>query len=424
MIAQPAKTLRLLWALWTIFVAYGATIPFQFAGDGTSVFDKLRDGLQSSGSNRDLSIPDVTQNILLFVPFGALGFLAGAAKFPFRRTLWMTSLGLLLSLVVEAAQLFTIDRVASLTDVAANTSGALMGALTAWLLRDAFHLAKNRLRREGLAGVPELRPLGVSALLLLVAFWQPFDFTLDVGVVAAKVRALQGDSWQFSGFRDEGTSIMLSVFLATSLSGYLSVLGERRPALQAAILGCVFLILLESSQLVVESRMPGLWDFSIALLGLISGCSIWVAATRIEAPRLWLAVIVLATLGSAALQMLSPFKWTATYHTMGWFPFFSYYSHTTVETLSHVLESALLYVPVGFFIGKLEHVPWRAAITALGLSLLVAGSIECLQGWIVDRYPDVTDVAMGLCGGWIGASAASMRPDEIASRISSPPEGP
>ena len=112
------------------------------------------------------------------------------------------------------------------------------------------------------------------------------------------------------------------------------------------------------------------------------------------------------TMSAAALQMLSPFDWASAYHSMGWFPFWGYYAHTTFETLSHVIELVLLYLPLGFFVGKFGTSGRRAAWLAVGLTLAIAGPIEYLQGWVVGRYPDVTDVGMSLCGGWIGAWAA------------------
>ncbi len=70
--------------------------------------------------------------------------------------------------------------------------------------------------------------------------------------------------------------------------------------------------------------------------------------------------------------------------------------------MSHVIELVLLYVPLGFFVGQIAPRRHRAVWLAIGLTLAVAGPIEYLQGWVVGRYPDVTDIGISLCGAWLG----------------------
>ena len=232
----------------------------------------------------------------------------------------MTVLGLLLSVIVEALQLLTADRNTSLGDVLCNTVGAALGAVAAWQLRALAAASLRRLRAEGLADAAELGPLATSALILMIAFWQPFDVTLEVGTVASKVRSLQGDLWQFTGLRDEGTSVMLSAFFAMTFSSYLSMLGEKRPGRMALVAGIGLVCLLEASQIIIGSRTPGAWDALVASCGIAMGAAVWTAATRVIWPRLWLGVLWAMTFVAAALQMLSPFDWTRTYHSHGMVP--------------------------------------------------------------------------------------------------------
>jgi VanZ family protein len=369
--------------------------------------------LVAPDTGRRLSIPDVVQNILFFLPFGALGFLSGVQRL--RRIVFVTLLGAALSIAVEGLQLFVSDRVSSLGDVLTNAMGALIGAVAAWLLHGLFVAAVRRLRTEGLADADEIRPLAIAVLVLLIAAWQPFDVTLETGTVATKVRSLQGNLWQFTGLRDEGTSLMLAAFFATTLASYLSVLGERRVGSKTAALGVGSVFLLEASQLFIGSRMPSLWDALVSSIGVVIGAVLWSVAARIIWPRLWLIVLIMLTAGSAALQMLSPFEIAAQYHAIGWFPFFGYYSHTTFETLSHVIELLLLYFPLGFWIAMSGERPaskvtaGKPVLLALALTLLIAAPIEYLQGWVVGRYPDLTDVALSLAGAWIGVKAGMTR---------------
>lgn len=78
-----------------------------------------------------VSIPDVTVNVLLYVAFGALG--AVAIRDSYRRhwlrlVVRLMVLAAVFSAANEALQLYTIDRVASLTDIVSAVTGTAMGA--------------------------------------------------------------------------------------------------------------------------------------------------------------------------------------------------------------------------------------------------------------------------------------------------------
>jgi VanZ family protein len=78
-----------------------------------------------------VSLPDVTINVLLYVAFGALGGLAMRDHYRrhwLRLVLRLVLLALLFSAANEALQLYTVDRVASLTDIASAVAGATLGA--------------------------------------------------------------------------------------------------------------------------------------------------------------------------------------------------------------------------------------------------------------------------------------------------------
>jgi glycopeptide antibiotics resistance protein len=80
----------------------------------------------------DYTFVEVGANVAFFVPVGFLVCIA----LPFRRAWWAIAIGGGLSALIETAQLlFLPGRVASLGDVAANTSGAVVGTVAAVLLR-------------------------------------------------------------------------------------------------------------------------------------------------------------------------------------------------------------------------------------------------------------------------------------------------
>jgi glycopeptide antibiotics resistance protein len=85
----------------------------------------------------------------------------------------------------------------------------------------------------------------------------------------------------------------------------------------------------------------------------------------------------------------------------------NYYAFTTFETLSHVLELWLIFVPLGFVTARVSKDPRQARMWAVILAFIIAAPTEYGQGWIVDRFPDITDIAMSTFGGYLGAWLAT-----------------
>lgn len=80
---------------------------------------------------------DVILNVLLYVPFGVLGVLALHEGYPrhwFRLVIRIVVLALVFSAANEALQLYTVDRVASLTDILSAGAGSLTGGFAVGLL--------------------------------------------------------------------------------------------------------------------------------------------------------------------------------------------------------------------------------------------------------------------------------------------------
>jgi glycopeptide antibiotics resistance protein len=76
---------------------------------------------------------DVARNVVLYVPFGIFGMLT-LGRSDARGIARVTAIAVLFSFLVEALQLYTADRVGSLTDIASAAVGTSAGAaaLTLW----------------------------------------------------------------------------------------------------------------------------------------------------------------------------------------------------------------------------------------------------------------------------------------------------
>lgn len=81
---------------------------------------------------------DVARNVLLYVPFGVFGVLSTHGTYPrhwLRLVVRIAGLAILFSASNEALQLYTIDRVASLPDIASAAAGAGAGGIAASMWR-------------------------------------------------------------------------------------------------------------------------------------------------------------------------------------------------------------------------------------------------------------------------------------------------
>ncbi len=116
-VSSPIGASRLpaiLWLTFTLFIVYGGSIPFHFTADRAQVADKLSrlrlNPLISPDTGRRASIPDVVQNIALFIPFGALGVIAlRQQRSELTAIIGTTALAAVLSAAVETMQLFELE---------------------------------------------------------------------------------------------------------------------------------------------------------------------------------------------------------------------------------------------------------------------------------------------------------------------------
>jgi len=399
-----------LWLFFSLFIVYGTTIPFHFTSDPVFVRMKLArvtlNPLVSPDTGGRVSITDTTQNILLFLPFGVLGVVTLRNRVPslVGRVALVTGCGAVLSGFVETLQLFTTDRTTSVADFVTNSTGAAIGGLGGDAVAAVFVTAIRRLVGRGVARPRVFYPLIVATIVLAVAAWEPFDVSIAVSGVSEKVHELARDPWQFTVVTDEGVEILRYFLFGLAVTTWLHQLGVSAAWGIAALVGITVGFGLEGSQIVIGSRMPGLEDALVHSAGAVAGAFM---GRSIRLERLGIAAaaaVVIATALGAACQELSPFQIASTPRPFVWFPFINYYERTTFETVSHAIELLLMYFPLGFVITLCSRSRRRAYVVSAVLAFAIAAPLEYAQGWIVGRYPDITDVGLsvlGACaGGW------------------------
>lgn len=405
------KLFRVFWLIFTLFIIYGTLIPFNLIPNWESFLSNISainkiPFIDSDGSRA--SIPDVVQNILLFIPFGFFGLISLVNKNKLNPTIKITFLGAMLSGFVEILQLFTIDRTTSVTDLLTNSAGTLIGGLSAFIVTDLFLKLMNS---------PRFRPFRrdkyffltlMTFLIVAIGALQPFDFTLDVGIVGSKIKSLINNPIDFNPLlKDEGV-----VFIRLFLFGYICSIWLKSinvyhyhiiAFLTSALTGLFF----EAFQIFVRSRMPNIQDALVIIIASFLG----VLFSRINLkniPRaVWTIIIIIGAGISAGMYALSPFQFKANPGSFNWLPFLAYYERTTFIALANFIESVLIYLPLGFllkyFYSKNNRIFSFVIIGIIGA--IISSLLECSQLWVSGRYADITDILGAICGSVFGALA-------------------
>lgn len=433
-----AKTWFILCGL---FIFYATTIPWDIAHAPTLQGVHWIPGWDEK-RNRIWSIPDMVQNVVLFVPFGFFGYV-GLGWVRRRGLIFgaiiMSAAGLSLSLLVECLQTMSATRSPSATDLATNFSGALAGGVAAGIY--VVYL-EERLVRSLFATARE-RP----GMLILLAYFAaitlgglaPFIPTLDLSTVWENVKAFRADPWgpkPFGALITDGLLFgALAYLVAVELPPYLgsrkwSPLFKKDPI--SPIAGAIFAIVLvsalalglEAAQMIIIGHSPGLQDAVVGILCAIGGGGIaavlnkdgLVPAKELgelsrKAPWLVLGFAILAPLTRAmspldfmpldeALELIVVWQWV---------PFWALFQNINVSTFRNVFEASAFYLPLGYALYALG----RRARFGFTICLVVGLVFEILQIPVRGRVFDITEGIyaglMGLVGAWILTSLVSSK---------------
>ena len=393
-----------MWILYAGFIVYGALIPFSLVTDLASIRINISQVswvpfIDADGSRA--SIPDIVQNILLFLPFGFLGVFTVSN----RRIGLVIFTGMALSASVECLQLFTTDRITSLTDLTTNTLGTAVGVFLAVTIVKLFAHTKHHKFLGRLIADKDFQLALIASAFVAGASLQPFDFTLDIGVVGTRIKSIISEPVVFTTISSEGALLLRTTLLTIAWGLWLEKWKIKHSTILAFLIGSAIALSFEGLQLIVRSRLPDVQDGLAALLGSMIGMLILQLKKPSHNQTVWISAMVLATFITAAIQTLSPFRLASNYRDFNWIPFLAYYERTSFLALANFIESLIVYLPLGFVVPCLQKAQANrraAAILLFFATLMVASILEFTQGLIVSRYPDVTDVIGALMGVTLG----------------------
>ncbi|MDQ3000141.1 MAG: VanZ family protein [Fibrobacterota bacterium] len=346
-------------------------------------------------------ISDIIQNIVLFTPFGFLGYFSLVYKRSLLNKLSIVLGGTALSAFVECLQIFSKTRHPALSDVIFNTLGTAVGLCAAILLKRSVMGFKSHPVARRFLDSESAFPAFIFLLLTVAGSWQPFDFSMDVSLVWGHVKPLLQDPIRFSRPDDDIVGFIRFLLTGLFVCRMANEVRLRRPVLWGMAVMGIFGVGLELSQVFIESRSPELQDALVSLMGAACGGIAFYFPGFHRRPRVWSAAGGLAVLVSAAARTLYPYDFTDQYGGFNWILFLPQYQGSTFAAIGNFMESAMVYFPIGFLLGYFYPRLRPSALAAL-LAGVMALALEAAQGFVPGRYPDVTDVFGAMLGAIAG----------------------
>jgi VanZ family protein len=370
-----------LWLLACTFIVYGSLTPFQFDRDATTALAHLREvdlnPLIAADTGDRVSLPDVAQNLLLYLPFGICGAVALRRRRPTAPIVAIVAASALaLSAAVELLQLFTADRVTSTKDLLWNTVGAAAGAFAAVEV-EGLTAAIDRALVELFSRATAAYQALVTLVVVICTATEPFDATLDVGVVWPRIKSLRLDPWQARAASAHAPAAVEFFAFGLCAALFLRQLRVRRPAAVAALGAVAIASTLEVSRLFVQSRMPGLSD--VLVNGASAFAGVVLAGWRPLQPRTRAVVLCAAFVAATAVYEVGA-------------------STASTPDVSGVIQGALLFFSLGFWLSQTEAGA-RAKATGL-LTVLIAAFYQFWSLGPSGGLAHVLPAAIGSAVGW------------------------
>ncbi len=391
-------------------VLLAATLTDLRLGPGSgSVAQRVSRAISQEVSPRD--IVDAARNVLLFAGWGLTWMATAPAGRTVRSIAFAVGSGTLISVSVEAAQLLSSSRYASILDVATNAFGSLVGAIALVGLVMAASNLRHR-RSASFRAVFVALPYGLAVLG-------------EVAVPLFRHEPVAG-AW---GWPWRRAAVVLSEVDWSSLGSV--PLGSVLLVAPAAILAAWWLS---------GSRSSTLTTPALALLGCsIPGAALvqaiaWglgAALGHVLVRQGWLAdrnsrQIMGAYLVLLGLWTLRPYQPgvgdLALFQDRGWWiPLELLRQRGDIFSVVDVANTFLLLIPVGAWLA-IHPLRTRGPLAHLLPAIYLAIVLEALQLGVAGRTPDTTDVLVQIAGamvGWVIVRRAgfSPRPYRASQRV-------
>jgi glycopeptide antibiotics resistance protein len=392
--------------LFAAFVVYGTTFPFSFSLGGADIATLFhRINWRPLGGEIDNPLfSDIIQNILLFIPFGFLGYFSLIHKSSRLKKFAIVLLGALLSASVEFLQILSPLRTPALSDIIFNTVGTAVGLASGIFLKKSVLGFKSHPLARRFLDAPSAYPALIFLILAVTGCWEPFDFSLDVGSVWGHVKPLLHGAFHFAKPDDDLVSFIRFLLSGLFTCRVLQETGFRRPVLAGTAAVACLGVGLEATQVFIQSRFPEVQDAAVAVAGALAGAVVFFFPGFHFHPKTWFWAGAAMIFLSAVTAGIYPYQFSSHRSDFNWVLFLPQYERTTFASLGNFIECAMTFFPLGFLLGYF-HPRLRAYVWAAALAGSMALAIEGAQEFVPGRYSDITEVLGAMLGGMAGGLA-------------------
>jgi len=352
-----------LLALSCALILYGTLYPFSFR---LGLHEAGALSLLAASVNGRVIRGDTAANIILFLPFGFFAMQRILPRVPRPiRLIFVVIAGAAFSFGIECVQSCLPGRSVSIYDIAANTAGALFGAVLGW---------KNWRRKFSMFRTDDHQP-AVFPFLLLGAWFVsrliPFVLNFNVRNVKDALKPLL-----FGGFSPLS---LLHAFIITMVVCLL-VWTVTRPGRVRTVMAFIPLGVIAAKPFIISRGIS-----QAEVLGTLLGIIVWwFLLSRIRPNTAILALLLTAHI---IIQELVPFVFTPHPGAFSIIPFGGLLKAVTVKNLLQFTEKVFLY---GSFL-------WLLVKTGLSLrfslifSVALLTGIELMQMFLVGHVSDITN---------------------------------
>lgn len=401
-------------------LGFALLAPFSFRWDGGFLAERAG-RLLSPGALTPGDVVDAVRNVVLLAGWGLLEVVTDRGRSRRRRVTAALAGGAAIGVTAEVVQLAVPIRTPSLLDAAMNAAGAGAGALAA----DAAIRALDRWRgRPTALGVPTSALAVPYALAVLLEAALPLLRSADAGLRSGG--PLARAAWSLEHFRWESLATLpaldLLLFLPAGLllaAAFREIEGTRDRAFGwAAACGLGVALLGELAHAPLGLPLE-LGPLLVHAGGLVAGA--WIGARGLSR---WLRrrrgparvrdfvvgyVLLLALWRLRPfLPELDPAAVAAELSGPRWSPLSALGARRDLYSVSDVLRSFLLFVPLGAALTARRRIRRRGSdgsdVRTLGWILGLAFLLEAGQALVAGRFFDGTDLVVMAAGGAVAWS--------------------
>ena len=356
-----------------LLIVYGSLFPFRwnFAAPQAFVW------------GGPVGLTDLVENVLLFLPLGALLGWDGAARArPWRHALVWLVLAVALAGALQWLQRF-LPRTPALSDVVFNLAGCALGGGAGALAR--WRLGHLLVRQPHWAGADRFA-------LVLIALWvvaelYPLVPSLSLSSVWHNLKSL----WLSAPWQPRRMALHagMAVLGLSAVAQLARSVGLAHRARRAALLAAALVL---AGKFLVMDQRPG----AAVVAGIALGWLLWRGLDGCAPGMRWRAMAAAALL-TYLLEAVWPWAWRTVPAPMVWVPFASSLSSTLqAAAATRALEGLCLGAIVWGLVRGGAQLPGATLCAAL-----LALGCEALQRHLPTRTPEVTAVLVALAMGWL-----------------------